>query len=211
MGRLKSHQEWLNLKRGEQDFGYLNSLKAIYRLHIDNIIPPPHPFRNKIDAEYGPQNWELVDKQKFSTYSKAQAFQWRSTHGKLYANKHFKAMRVKESAKCSFCDEEIQTLKHLFIECQVVKNLFACFEKKYNQEKISPLERLIGFDQEIKRTKLIMKKLGILRQMIYSHNHKEEKPRWENYLEQVDRVYCYEYSISDKNGSVMQHLKIWEK
>ena len=70
----------------------------------------------------------------------------------------------------------------------------ACFEKKYNQENISLFKRLIGFDQEIKRTMLTMKKLGILRQMIYSHNHKEEKPRWENYLEQVDRVYCYEYS-----------------
>ena len=37
------------------------------------------------------------------------------------------------------------------------------------------------------------------------------KHRWENYLEQVDKAYCYEYSIADKNGTVMQHLKIWEK
>ena len=104
-----------------------------------------------------------------------------------------------------------QTLKHLFIECQSVKNLFACFEKKYNLETISDLEKLIGFDQEINRTTLTMKRLGILRQMIYSHNHREEKPRWENFLDQVDKVYTYEYSIADKNGSVLQHLKIWEK
>ena len=119
MGRLKSHQEWLHSKRADQDFGYLNSLRAIYELHIDNIIP--HPFRNKINAEYGPLNWEQIDKQRFSTYAKAQPFLWRSTHGKLYANKHFRAMGVKESAKCRFCEEETQTLKQLFVECQVVK------------------------------------------------------------------------------------------
>ena len=65
------------------------------------------------------------------------------------------------------------------------------------------------FDSEIKRTKLIMEK--ILRQMIYSSNHKEEKPRWKNYLKQVDKDYCYEYSIADKNNTVLQDLKIWEK
>ena len=83
MGRLKTPQEWLQAKRADQGYGYLNSLRSIYRLHIDNVIPPPHPFRNKIDAEYGPLNWDLVDKKRFSTYTKAQAFQWRSTHGKL--------------------------------------------------------------------------------------------------------------------------------
>ena len=211
MGRLRTHQEWLNATRADQDFGYLNSLRSLYRLHIDNIIPPPHPFRNKIDAEYGPQNWELVDKQCFSTYSKAQAFQWRSTHGKLYANKHFKAMGIKESSRCSFCEEESQTLNHLFIDCQTVKNLFACFEKKYDQEKISSLERLIGFDPEIKRSKLIMKKLSILRQIIYKCNHKEEKPRWDHFQDLVDRVYTYEYAIADKNNRILQHLKIWGK
>ena len=211
MGRLKTHQDWLRQKRTDQDFGYLNSLRSIYKLQIDNIVPPPHPFRNKVDAEYGPLNWDLIDKQRFSTYTKAQAFQWRSTHGKLYANKHFKAMGVKESAKCSFCEEESQTLKHMFIECKVTKNLFACFERKYTKEAVSSLEKLIGFDPEIIRTKLEMKKLGILRQMIYSSNHKGETPRWESFIDQVEKVYTYEYSIADRNGRVLQHLKIWEK
>ena len=120
-------------------------------------------------------------------------------------------MSIKESSKCSFCEEESQTLNHLFIDCQTVKNLFACFEKKYDQEKISSLERLIGFDPEIKRSKLIMKKLSILRQIIYKCNHKEEKPRWDHFQDLVDRVYTYEYAIADKNNRILQHLKIWGK
>ena len=211
MGRLKTHQNWINAKRADQDFGYLNSLKSLYRLHIDNIIPPPHPFRNKIDTEYGPQKWEDIDKQSFFTYSKAQAFQWRSTHGKLYANKHFKAMGVKESSKCSFCEEESQTLNHLFIDCKTVKNLFACLERKYNLEEISSLERLIGYDPEIKRSKLIMKKIGLLRKVIYQCNHRGDKPRWDNFLDLVEKVYTYEYAIADKNDRVLQHLKVWGK
>ena len=114
-------------------------------------------------------------------------------------------------AKCSFCDEEKQSLKHLFVECKVVKNLFACFERKYTRERLSDLEKLIGFDPEIKRSRLVMKKIGILRQMVYSCNHKQEAPKWEQFLDQVEKVYTYEYAIADRNGKVLQHLKIWEK
>ena len=47
--------------------------------------------------------------------------------------------------------------------------------------------------------------------MIYQSNHKDEKPRWAGFLDLVEKVYTYEYAIADKNGKLLQHLKIWEK
>ena len=149
---------------------------------------------------------------RISTYSRMQAFLWRSSHGKLFANKHFHAMGIKEEAKCTYCNEDSQSLKHLYIDCHHTKSLFANFERQYKvAEPLTDLEKLIGVDPSRKRTKLFTKRINILRRLIYQFNHRDEKPRWGNYLDLVERVYVYEYAIADEKGKVLQHLKIWGK
>ena len=211
-GRLKDHQEWLKDKLLGSELDSLCSLKSIYWLNINKIVPPPHPFRNKIEAEYGLIDWGIVDKQKVSTYSRMLAFQWRSTHGKLFANKHFHAMGIKENASCVYCGEESQSLGHLFLKCSSISSMFACFEKQFKLvDKLTDLEKIIGVDPTKSRPKLIMKKLSILRRMIYQSNHKDEKPRWGQFLDLIEKVYTYEYAIAERNGKVFQHLKHWGK
>ena len=211
-GRLKDHLNWLEETLVGTEISSLCSLKTIYWLKIKHIVPPPHPFRNKIEAKYGIVVWSQIDKQKVSTFSKVQAFQWRSTHGKLYANKNFHAMGIKESPRCMFCEEESQSLTHLFLECSFIKKLYACFERQYNlEEKLTDLEKIIGVDPSRCRSKLISKKLAILRRMIYQNNHRDEKPRWGQFIDLVDRIYTIEYAIVDRNGKIFQHLEHWEK
>ena len=192
--------------------GSLCSLKSTYWLNISSIVLPAHPLRNKMEIEHGAIDWTKIDQQKISTYSRMLAFQWRSSHGKLYANKHFHAMGIKTSPKCNNCEEESQSLDHLYLKCNTIQNLFACFEKSFKlTEKLSNLEKLVGFDPSIKRTKLITKKLGILRRMICQSNHKDEKPKWGQFLDLIERVYTYEYAIAERNGKIPQHLLHWEK
>ena len=210
-GRLKDHVMWLQSK----DLGTnssLTSLKSIYSLHIDHIITPVHPFRSRIDVEYGPQDWTSIDKQKISTYSRQQAFQWRSTHGKLYGNKQFCGMKVKAKPDCGYCSEKSQTIDHLYLECPYTKQLFACFEKQFKLDrKLSGKEKLLGVDPSTQMSNLLKKKLSILRRLIYQFNHKDEKLRWNMFLETVDYTYVIEYAIADRNGRVPQHLKYWER
>ena len=140
-----------------------------------------------------------------------QSFDWRSSHGKLYANKNFKAMGIKDESKCTYCNEKSQSISHLYLECRATQNLFACFERKMKlTEKLTDLEKIIGIDPKVERGKLIMKKLGILRRLIYQCNHRDEKPRWEAFLDKVDVIYTYEYSIADRNGLILKHLLLWE-
>ena len=46
---------------------------------------------------------------------------------------------------------------------------------------------------------------------IYQSNHKDEKPRWGQFLDLIEKVYTYEYAIAERNGKVYQHLKHWGK
>ena len=211
-GRQKDHTFWLQSQVLGTELTSLCTLKSIYRLHIDHIITPVHPFRSKIDLEYGPQDWTSIDKEKISIYSRQQAFQWRSTHGKLYGNKQYCGMKVKPIPDCSYCDEKSQSISHLYLECPYTKQLFACFEKQFKlNRKLSEKEKLLGVDPSTQMNRLLKKKLSILRRLIYQFNHKDEKLRWNMFLEAVDRVYTIEYAIADRNGRVPQHLKHWER
>ena len=47
--------------------------------------------------------------------------------------------------------------------------------------------------------------------MIYQSNHKDEKPRWGQFLDLIEKVYTYEYAIAERNGKVFQrkHLHFY--
>ena len=69
-------------------------------------------------------------------------------------------MVMKQSPKCENCDEESQSLSHLFLTCM----LYACFEKHFKLDNmLTDLEKLIGIDPSQHRPKLIMKKLTIFK------------------------------------------------
>ena len=63
----------------------------------------------------------------------------------------------------------------------------------------------------MERSKVVHKKLSILRREIYLHNHRDECLRWGQFLDFVDRIYTIEYGIADRRDRVQHHLKIWEK
>ena len=69
-------------------------------------------------------------------------------------------------------------------------------------EKLTDLEKIIGLDPKVERGKLITKKLGILRRLIYQCNHRDEKPRWEAFLDKVDVIYAYLYIMCDPSVCV---------
>ena len=120
-------------------------------------------------------------------------------------------MNIKNSQNCQYCDEESQTVNHLYLGCKHTQKLFACFERYHGLDtKLTTVEKLIGYDPQVDRKKIILKKLNILRRAIHSYNHKDETLRWDVYQDLVDRVYTIEFSISERNDKILQHLEHWE-
>jgi hypothetical protein len=65
-------------------------------------------------------------------------------------------------------------------------------------------------DSERTRTKVTLKRLGILRKYIYDCIHSGAMPKWEDVLTCIDKAYVIEYAIGDANGHVLKVLKEWE-
>jgi hypothetical protein len=62
----------------------------------------------------------------------------------------------------------------------------------------------------IVRSKVLLKRIGILRNEIYRSNHEGVVPSWEKMLFAVDRLYVLEYAIGEKIERIDKVLLEWE-
>ena len=56
-------------------------------------------------------------------YTKLRAFQFKINHNTLYTNEKLHKVKLAKSPLFTFCNNEIETLEHLFVECDDVKNI----------------------------------------------------------------------------------------
>ena len=60
------------------------------------------------------------------------------------------------------------------------------------------------------RSGVLLKRLGIMRQEIYRHNHAGTVPNWDHILIATDRLYVLEYAIAERMDRVDKVLKEWD-
>jgi hypothetical protein len=177
---------------------------------VDQILPRPNPFRQRLTEKYG-TNWAKVDYMKIFTSSSMQAFQWRSTHNKLYGRSDLLRFDYVLDPKCHFCGDLKQNIEHVYLHCPRIQGLFANFHRQYKiNPELSEVEMLAGADSDNSRTKVTLKRLGILRKYIYGCIYSGAMPKWEDVLTCIDKAYVIEYAIGDANGHVLKVLKEWE-
>jgi hypothetical protein len=75
--------------------------------------------------------------------------------------------------------------------------------------KLTETEKRIGLDNNSDRSRIINKKINVLRKCIYDAAHARVIPRWEQVVQNIDRLYVLEYSIGEKSGRVHKVLKEW--
>ncbi len=73
-----------------------------------------------------PETWQGYFKNIYSKAfsTKDQFFQYRVMHRTLVTREKLYEWKMSESDLCTFCDEEIETIEHLFLECEVIKAFF---------------------------------------------------------------------------------------
>ena len=76
--------------------------------------------------------------------------------GAVYTNKAYKRMKKKESAKCTFCNEEQQDFTHLFISCNGVNKLRTEIATGWPGEKMTSKRWFLGCsssNEDLERSK----------------------------------------------------------
>jgi hypothetical protein len=159
-----------------------------YWLLIDQILPRPQPFRDRMEKEFS-IDWSSIGKLKLFKNRQMQAFIWRSTHGKLYARSNLLRFQYVQDTTCNWCRNPKQSISHVNLFCPPIQSLFTKFEHHYRlHAPLTDSEKEVGFDTNVLRDKLLLKRLNIFR---------------------VDSCYIIKYAIADRNGAVQKVLRDW--
>ena len=84
----------------------------------------------KINDNIPDEEWNQIFNLAFTLTddTKLQNFQFKLLHRLIYSNIVLLRMNLIESALCSFCSADIETLEHLFWECPVVNRMWMDFK-----------------------------------------------------------------------------------
>ena len=108
-----------------------------------------------LKIRYGDQEWENVYKLPFfsTIESKLRSFQFKINHNIYYTNEKLKQVKKSDTDLCSFCNEEKETLIHLFVNCKHVKVLWMfanqLIQRTSSLPTLTDTDKLLGLHEKV--------------------------------------------------------------
>ena len=121
-------------------------------------------------------------------------------------------IKVKASPICTFCNEEVETLLHLFIECTSVKPIWQQLEN-HLQYSYTNSQKMFGcFENTHDRTFDILSHLTIItKYYIHKSRLKKKSPTYIALKREITSIESIELKIANKSNKIKQHLQKWGK
>lgn len=158
------HEFIINIKR----FNILNSGPKQWYSEWVKKVQTPFNRAESWQRELGvlplqkPPDWEkvFVIPYKSTRETKLQAFVFKVLYRLTPCNKHLHTLRIKDSHKCSFCDE-VDTITHFFCECHTVRAFWSGLKSWCSQyldialDRLSMPEILLGVTRKVAGAKVM--------------------------------------------------------
>ena len=150
---------------------------------------------------------------KTTTFTKYQSFQFKLLHRILVTNEDLHKWKLKDTALCNFCEEEIETTVHLFLECEVTKLFWKeledwLYRNNNIRVKIQPSEIILG-NLNIENNLFDLVYL-VGKQYVYACRCTEGFPTLTNFLKTLKHVYNIEKYIAINNDNITPFNSKWE-
>ena len=124
------------------------SQKRILSEIAKNVEYIPNNTQIKISQRLSLEEDDLIKAfnlfKKDNPCTRKQEFQFKLLSGRVYTNKAYYGMGFKESAKCTFCSEEKQTLIHAYLDCEEVKKFRQQLSKDWDGDLMSEKRWFLG-------------------------------------------------------------------
>ena len=155
----------------------------------------------------------IRDMYAITNVCKLRSFHYRLLCRALILNTHLKRYRMRDNNLCTFCGKETETLSHLFIFCDVIKDFWIGFENfayNFSDEQINFNELSVVASKVVDQTNNIKNFLCLLaKQHIYSQKCQGKLPNLAGFKARVNQVQVLEKYIATKNDSIHKHYHKW--
>ena len=171
-----------------------------------------------LSLELNENDWENVYRLPFlaTIESKLRSFQFKINHNIYYTNKKLKDVNIIESAECSFCKSEIETLEHLFSACIHVSPLWNYLSSiLINTHSINTLntsQKLLGLYEMIERNNYdVVNHLTLtLKYHIHLSKFREILPSIAGFKELIKDTEMIEKRIATRKHKLNRHHDKWD-
>ena len=148
--------------------------------------------------------------------TKVHWFQYRILHRILPTNDLLTKMNIKQNNLCTFCNEEIEKLEHLFWQCNTVNTFWEniqqwIYDKNDYLINIDKVRAVFGIQSSSKLSIPVNYLLTVTRYYIYNcrlNEHNLTIPGWQFFVKQYLEV---EKLIAIKNDTYRKFCTNWEK
>ena len=202
-----------------QELRYTKKIcRFIYNKMIQHVLETPNRIIQLWQAEL---HGRTTDEDIYEAFghlytitpaTKYQVFQFKILHRILVTNEDLYKWKIKETDLCTFCQEEIETIVHLFLECEVIKQFWLQIEEwlyQINNTRIhiQPIEIILGkINIENKLYDLIYL---ACKHYIYSCRCTHTFPTLRDCVNKIRQLYELEKQIAIKHDNIQYFDLKW--
>ena len=190
--------------------------KTVYKNIIQKIIVAPSSesfFKNNFDIEN--KDFAQIYSIPFNAtiYTKLRAFQFKINHNILYTNEKLHRIKISESPLCTFCNNETETLEHLFVDCDVVANVWQevleNLLQPFGVTNLTKSEVILGFITTNQQNSVINHIILETKYFIYVCKLEKCKPLFSRLKKRLKITENIEKQIAIKTNKISKHTHKW--
>ena len=171
------------------------------------------PHQKRLILEYGIEEdeWSRLHKyvKKHSIATRKREFLYKMICMGPYTNTDYHRFKIKSSSKCQYCEEPKQDFKHLFQECELIKDLRERMAIRWDI-KPSDKEWIIGMKNDTAEEKAVTFIVFELNHYIQIENWKGEELSLAAFKGKLRAIENVERRIAMKNNKINIHERKWE-
>jgi hypothetical protein len=159
-------------------------------------------------------DWKLVYNRIYETTidTKLRMFQYKLLNNCLYLNQKLHLFKLVESANCSMCSYNIETIEHFFVDCLETRNLYSRCRDWLKQGEIdlpvlSLKNVLLGINSGSMENLLFL----LFKYLLYNSRNQLKIPTLTEFQILVKTNEKIEYIIAENRSKLATHLKKYEK
>ena len=181
-----------------------------------NNLDKRYKWEMELGTEIKDKVWTNLVKntERLTLSTKLRYFQYKIINRSLTMNTHVAKWNKEQSEMCTFCNEEVESYMHCFVQCDISKKIWGALKKWLDyfcfvKLEITPFTLLFNaytdsFELMINTIILIVK------YHLYCCKCKKEQPKFSNIIRLISWYKNIEYYVAKKHKKLTKHNKKWE-
>ncbi len=201
----------------EGDINFDNvTTKSIYQILIHRFLEPPTSQRKYGDEfDIDTDCWKSIYMLPFrcSGDIRTQMFQYKINLRCLMTKDRLYKMKIVNDNLCSLCNQDIETMKHLFFECDKVNFIWSDFQKWWNEVTGNEVDlnfESIMFGVNYHNPDVLLNLcIIIIKRMVYTCKFSSHMPCFVYFKKLLKFHYDLEKQIALNNNTLYKHTTKW--